>query len=128
MFGLQGCNRPDIRFSIQWKRSSSVSSFVQRAGRAARGPGTEGVAVLLVEPSAYQAKRKSTAKAGQTKRTRKKKPAAASKVIGKEFPDTFDALIAKTPGARCRRRSILAIFGHQDKGMFTTFHRLCAVS
>ena len=30
-----------------------LSSFVQRAGRAARGPNTTGLAVLLVEPKAY---------------------------------------------------------------------------
>ena len=40
---------------IQWKLPSCVSSFVQRAGRAARGSGRSGVAVLLVEPSIYQA-------------------------------------------------------------------------
>ena len=38
---------------VQWKLPSSVSSFVQRAGRAARGYGRSGLAVLLVEKSAY---------------------------------------------------------------------------
>lgn len=38
---------------MQWKLPSTVSSFVQRAGRAARGCGTSGLAVLLVEKSAY---------------------------------------------------------------------------
>jgi len=38
---------------VQWKLPSSVSSFVQRAGRAARGYGRTGLAVLLVEKSAY---------------------------------------------------------------------------
>lgn len=40
---------------VQWKLPSSVSSFVQRSGRTARGPGRSGLAVLLVEPSVYQA-------------------------------------------------------------------------
>lgn len=32
-----------------------MSSFVQRAGRAARGAGRSGLAVLLVEKTAYEA-------------------------------------------------------------------------
>lgn len=40
---------------MQWKLPSSVSSFVQRAGRAARGPGRTGLAVLLAEKSIYNA-------------------------------------------------------------------------
>ncbi|KAJ6617841.1 P-loop containing nucleoside triphosphate hydrolase protein [Mycena sp. CBHHK59/15] len=48
-----GCNIPDIDLVVQWKLPGSVSIFVQRAGRAARGPGRQGLAVLLVEQSAY---------------------------------------------------------------------------
>lgn len=51
----QGCNIPDIDIVVQWKLPSTVSSFVQRAGRAARGPGRTGLAVLLVEKSIYEA-------------------------------------------------------------------------
>lgn len=40
---------------MQWKLPASVSTFVQRAGRAARGPGCVGLAVLLVEKSVYEA-------------------------------------------------------------------------
>ncbi|KAF6743084.1 ATP-dependent DNA helicase RecQ [Ephemerocybe angulata] len=50
-----GCNIPDIDIVVQWKLPVSVSSFVQRAGRAARGPGRTGLAVLLVEKSVYEA-------------------------------------------------------------------------
>ncbi|KAH7904037.1 hypothetical protein BJ138DRAFT_1019698, partial [Hygrophoropsis aurantiaca] len=49
----QGCNVSDIDIVVQWKLPAKMSSFVQRAGRAARGPGRTGVAILLVEPSAY---------------------------------------------------------------------------
>ncbi|KAH7917338.1 P-loop containing nucleoside triphosphate hydrolase protein [Leucogyrophana mollusca] len=49
-----GCNIPDIDTVIQWKLPSSLSSFVQRAGRAARAKGRKGLAVLLVESSAYE--------------------------------------------------------------------------
>lgn len=49
----QGCNIPDIDIVVQWKLPATVSSFVQRAGRAGRGKGRTGLAVLLVEKSAY---------------------------------------------------------------------------
>ncbi|THV07053.1 P-loop containing nucleoside triphosphate hydrolase protein [Dendrothele bispora CBS 962.96] len=48
-----GCNIADIDVVVQWKLTDSMSSFVQRAGRAARGRGRTGLAVLLVEKSAY---------------------------------------------------------------------------
>ncbi|KAJ7319128.1 P-loop containing nucleoside triphosphate hydrolase protein, partial [Mycena albidolilacea] len=48
-----GCNIPDIDVVVQWKLPSSVSVFVQRAGRAARAYGRTSIAILLVEPSAY---------------------------------------------------------------------------
>ncbi|KAH9166102.1 P-loop containing nucleoside triphosphate hydrolase protein [Lactarius sanguifluus] len=47
------CNIPDIDVIVQWKLPGKLSSFVQCAGRAARGPNTVGLAVLLVEPTAY---------------------------------------------------------------------------
>ncbi|KAJ7762331.1 P-loop containing nucleoside triphosphate hydrolase protein [Mycena maculata] len=48
-----GCNIPNIDVVVQWKLPASMSIFVQRAGRAARARGSQGVAILLVEPSAY---------------------------------------------------------------------------
>ncbi|KAJ7241219.1 P-loop containing nucleoside triphosphate hydrolase protein [Mycena haematopus] len=48
-----GCNIPDINVVVQWKLPASLSLFVQRAGRAARASGRTGLAILLVEPSAY---------------------------------------------------------------------------
>jgi superfamily II DNA/RNA helicase len=38
---------------VQWKLPASTSTFVQRAGRAGRRSGSTGLAVLLVEQSAY---------------------------------------------------------------------------
>jgi superfamily II DNA/RNA helicase len=61
---FQGCNVPDIDFVVQWKLPAKLSSFVQRAGRAARGPGRTGVAVLLAEPSSLKY---APAKGGATK-------------------------------------------------------------
>ncbi|KAF5334088.1 hypothetical protein D9758_018503 [Tetrapyrgos nigripes] len=48
-----GCNIPDIDIVVQWKLPGLVSAFVQRASRAARDPTRTGLAVLLVEKTAY---------------------------------------------------------------------------
>ncbi|KAI0651872.1 P-loop containing nucleoside triphosphate hydrolase protein, partial [Trametes meyenii] len=48
-----GCNIPDIDRVVQWKLPATFSNFIQRAGRAARGRDRQGLAVLLVEKSAY---------------------------------------------------------------------------
>ena len=51
----KGCNIPDIDIVVQWRLPATISSFVQRAGRAARALGRTGLAVLLVEKSVYDA-------------------------------------------------------------------------
>lgn len=51
---MQGCNIPDIDVVVQWRLPMSISSFVQRAGRAARAEGRSGFAVLIAESSAYE--------------------------------------------------------------------------
>jgi hypothetical protein len=51
---LQGCNIADIEVVVQWKAPTHLSSWVQRAGRVARGDGRTGYAVLLVEKSAFE--------------------------------------------------------------------------
>ncbi|KAH9840189.1 P-loop containing nucleoside triphosphate hydrolase protein [Rhodofomes roseus] len=48
-----GCDIPDIDIVVQWKLPTTFSNFVQRAGRVARGRGRSGLAVLIVERSAY---------------------------------------------------------------------------
>lgn len=50
----QGCNIHDIEIVVQWKTPCDLSSWVQRAGRAARGPGRQGLAVMIVEKSAFE--------------------------------------------------------------------------
>ncbi|KAJ7067778.1 P-loop containing nucleoside triphosphate hydrolase protein, partial [Mycena amicta] len=49
-----GCNIPNIARVVQWKLPPSLSSLLQRAGRAVRKAELQGLAVLLVEPSAYE--------------------------------------------------------------------------
>lgn len=40
---------------IQWKAPTNISSWVQRAGRAARAPGRTGLAVMIVEKTSFEA-------------------------------------------------------------------------
>lgn len=49
----QGCDIADVKVVVQWKLPKTPSHFVQRAGRAARGPEHFGLAVLLVERSVF---------------------------------------------------------------------------
>ncbi|PPQ76285.1 hypothetical protein CVT26_009680 [Gymnopilus dilepis] len=50
-----GCDIPDVSIVVQWKAAENLSSWVQRAGRAARGWGRTGLAVMIVEKSAFEA-------------------------------------------------------------------------
>ncbi|KAF8154043.1 P-loop containing nucleoside triphosphate hydrolase protein [Crassisporium funariophilum] len=49
-----GCDIPDIDIVVQWKAPKNVSSWVQRAGRAARASGRQGLAVMIVEKPAFE--------------------------------------------------------------------------
>ncbi|KAJ6557142.1 P-loop containing nucleoside triphosphate hydrolase protein [Mycena sp. CBHHK59/15] len=49
-----GCDIPDIKLVVQWKLPKNLSSWVQRAGRVARARGATGMAVLLVEKTAFE--------------------------------------------------------------------------
>ncbi|KAI0083575.1 P-loop containing nucleoside triphosphate hydrolase protein [Irpex rosettiformis] len=82
-----GCNILDIQVVVQWKLPSTLSNFIQRAGRAARGQDREGLAVLLVEPSAYAIVLMSTdakALAVQTRKAKVKRT-ATEKALSKEW-------------------------------------------
>ncbi|KZT71233.1 P-loop containing nucleoside triphosphate hydrolase protein, partial [Daedalea quercina L-15889] len=48
-----GCNIPDIDIVVQWKLPKKLSNFIQRAGRVARGRNRTGIAILIVERTAY---------------------------------------------------------------------------
>ena len=51
----QGCDVPNIEIVVQWKTPTNMSSWIQRLGRAARGLGRKGLAVMLVERTAFEA-------------------------------------------------------------------------
>ncbi|KAF8985860.1 hypothetical protein BDQ17DRAFT_1259965, partial [Cyathus striatus] len=46
---LQGMDLPDIKLVVQWKATCGLCALWQRFGRAARGEGQDGTAVLIVE-------------------------------------------------------------------------------
>ncbi|KAE9385324.1 P-loop containing nucleoside triphosphate hydrolase protein [Gymnopus androsaceus JB14] len=84
-----GCNLPDVDVVVQWRLPETISSFVQRAGRAARAPNRRGLAILLVEKSAYAEDLnalKDLVEEPAKKSGKKKKPggAAQKKVSAKE--------------------------------------------
>ncbi|KAF8205370.1 P-loop containing nucleoside triphosphate hydrolase protein [Mycena galopus ATCC 62051] len=49
-----GCNIPDIELIVHWKIPQNLSLWVQWAGRMAHRPGTNRMAVMLVEKSAFK--------------------------------------------------------------------------
>lgn len=77
---------------MQWKLPSTVSSFVQRAGRAARGYGTSGLAVLLVEKSAFDVD--ITEAVNKTKSTKRKGNIREAT----EYPKSKDKIYAVNHG------------------------------
>lgn len=58
---------------VQWKLPATLSNFIQRAGRAGRGRNRSGLAVLIVERSAYSIDltKDSTTTAGPKSRSKK---------------------------------------------------------
>jgi superfamily II DNA/RNA helicase len=66
---------------VQWKLPGSTALFVQRAGRAARRWGRIGLAVLLVERSAYEVDLKALDEEAEAQSVEGKK--AAGKTKGK---------------------------------------------
>ncbi|KAJ7330376.1 P-loop containing nucleoside triphosphate hydrolase protein [Mycena albidolilacea] len=61
-----GCDIPDIQLVVQWKAPKNLLSWIQRAGQAVRRPGTVGMAVMLVEKSAYKTSLLSSKNSGNT--------------------------------------------------------------
>lgn len=72
---------------VQWKLTATVSSFVQRAGRAARAAGRTGLAVLLVEKSVYDADLDKAQEASTTTKKKNVRQAASyPKAESKDYP------------------------------------------
>lgn len=58
MSSCQGADIPDIELVIQFGVPSSLSVWIQRAGRAGRSPDIEARAILLVEKSMFKWRKK----------------------------------------------------------------------
>ena len=140
---IQGCNIPDVDLVVQWKLPASVSTFVQRAGRAARGTDRIGVAVLLVERSVYEADLSRLEEAVSTSATKKKtvrqsstypkatkqyaadhgalrggsSPGCDSSLGQKDVPldsaSIDEGLYTLAQTVKCRRKVLTAIYGNR---------------
>ncbi|KAH9847346.1 P-loop containing nucleoside triphosphate hydrolase protein [Lenzites betulinus] len=77
-FGM-GVDIPSIEIVVQWKATCDLDALWQRFGRAARGSGMEGLAVLLVEPKYFDDE-----KASAMARAQKRRDADARKASQKE--------------------------------------------
>ena len=63
----------DVEIVVQWRATCGLCSLWQRFGRAARGLGKEGIAVLLVEKKYLDAQRTKAAANAEKRRTREVK-------------------------------------------------------
>ncbi|EIW61392.1 P-loop containing nucleoside triphosphate hydrolase protein [Trametes versicolor FP-101664 SS1] len=77
-FGM-GVDVPNIEIVVQWKATCDVNQLWQRFGRAARGPGTEALAVLIVEPKHFDDEKEQAAA-----RAQKRQETEARKAVQKE--------------------------------------------
>ena len=114
---------------VQWKLPDKLSSFVQRAGRVARGPNTTGLAVLLVEPRAYSVAttdpppvitRDRNTQTRQSK-TRKKTQAGSTKKTMQEYARAHGRFRGgRNPAQDTIARSTPPVFHSQDptKGLY----------
>jgi bloom syndrome protein len=66
---IKGADIPDIELVIQFGVPSSLSVWTQRAGRAGRSPGLQARAILLVETSMFQQRKKRKRAAGKEEPT-----------------------------------------------------------
>ncbi|TFK59387.1 P-loop containing nucleoside triphosphate hydrolase protein [Pluteus cervinus] len=66
-FGM-GMDLPDIKIVVQWKATCDMCTLWQRFGRAARGEGEDGIAILIVENKDTLAAREEKARLAEQRR------------------------------------------------------------
>lgn len=66
---------PDIGYVFQWRVTCGLNTMWQRFGRAARGPGTEAVAVLFAESKYFDDSKEKAAKAAEARALKAKQKA-----------------------------------------------------
>ncbi|KAI0641185.1 P-loop containing nucleoside triphosphate hydrolase protein [Trametes meyenii] len=74
-FGM-GIDIPDIEVVVQWRVTCDMDSLWQRFGRAARGPGTEAIAVLFAEAKYFNQEKESAAKRSEDRKHAAEKKSA----------------------------------------------------
>ncbi|KAL0957470.1 hypothetical protein HGRIS_001264 [Hohenbuehelia grisea] len=130
--------RPFVKRVVQWKLPGTLSAFIQRAGRAARGPNCSGIAILLVEKSAYSiiigevgANRSQKSSRANTESSKAAKEYAKrhsvqrgayggddDAVIGKVQPyldleANDEGLLVFVQTGQCRRKVLCAVYGNE---------------
>ena len=105
---------------------ASISTFVQRAGRAARGPGRTGLAVLLVEKSVYEADLSRLESAFEGKKLKKSKGVWQSSTYPKatkQYAISHGLLRGAYGGGTCdeilRRDEVALDRESMDEGLYT---------
>lgn len=98
---------PDIELVIQWKATCELCTLWQRFGRAARGPGREATAILLVEKKDTAEER--VKKAGRAAKRKKNKETGTGikrkAEIGKQIERKRPALADRSTNAVSDRGS-----------------------
>ncbi|KAI1781685.1 P-loop containing nucleoside triphosphate hydrolase protein, partial [Ganoderma leucocontextum] len=97
-FGM-GIDVATIQIIVQWRPTCDIDTLWQRFGRAARGAGTEGLAILIVDGKHFD-----EAKAAAQARDKKKKDTAEKKATEREQGKRKRAESASTAVAVSRRR------------------------
>lgn len=125
---------------VQW-RVVTLSTLVQRWGRAARGPGRTGLAVLLVEPAAYtynptepgqkepdqkQSKSKSQSPKGRNSLKEPLRKGGFQSMVPGAQPELHDnspyeGTLAMVQTKGCHRKIWTEVFQNQPVREFTSF-------
>lgn len=69
---MQGIDLPDITLVVQYRVPKELSTFIQRAGRAARNPNLQATAVLLAEPSYFDDEKEKAAQRAAERNAKKR--------------------------------------------------------
>jgi superfamily II DNA/RNA helicase len=69
---LQGIDLPDVTLVVQYRVPKELSTFIQRAGRAARNPNLQATAVLLAEPSYFDDEKEKAAQRAAERNAKKR--------------------------------------------------------
>jgi len=69
---LQGIDLPDLTLVVQYRVPKELSTFIQRAGRAAHNPNLQATAVLLAEPSYFDDEKEKAAQRAAERNAKKR--------------------------------------------------------